>query len=157
MCLVCPIPSTYVGMPSPALGPAVLCWGNDVVSLPPHNILRPDLAVWPWHTSSIWPLSRVPNVQLYSTVCKQLTSVNASHQVLEVCIRRYASLSMSIDHINAHLEGLEQMTVQGGDWSDAECIFCFGLLTCKPFGMTGCSHVFHHSCWSTYCQVGCGL
>jgi hypothetical protein len=29
--LVCPIPSTYVGTCSPALGPAVLRYGNDVV------------------------------------------------------------------------------------------------------------------------------
>ncbi len=28
--LLCPIPSTHVGMCSPALGPAVLCYGADV-------------------------------------------------------------------------------------------------------------------------------
>ncbi len=61
--LVSPIPSTYIGMPSPALGPAVLHWGNDVASLPPHDILRPDLAVWPWHTSSVWRLSGAPKVR----------------------------------------------------------------------------------------------
>ncbi len=105
MCLVCPIPSTYVGMPSPELGPAVLRWGNDMASLPPHNILRPDSAVWPWHPSSIWSFSGLPMVQLYSTVCKQLTSVNASHLVLEVCIRRYASLSALINCVNAYMWG----------------------------------------------------
>ncbi len=72
--LVCPIPSTYVGMPSPALGPAVLCWGDDdnVASLPPHNTLRPDSAVWPWHISSIWLLLGAPKVLLYSTVVSGL-------------------------------------------------------------------------------------
>jgi hypothetical protein len=39
-CLVCPVPSTYIGMPSPALGPAVLHRGNDVASLPPHNLTQ---------------------------------------------------------------------------------------------------------------------
>ncbi len=36
--LVCPIPSTYIGMLSPASGPEVLHWGDDVESLPPHNL-----------------------------------------------------------------------------------------------------------------------
>ncbi len=39
-CLVCPVPSTYVEMPSPALGPAVLRWGNNVVSLPPQDLTQ---------------------------------------------------------------------------------------------------------------------
>ncbi len=32
--------STYIGMPSPASGPAVLQWGNDVVGLPPQNLTQ---------------------------------------------------------------------------------------------------------------------
>jgi hypothetical protein len=40
MCLVCPIPNTYVGMHSPASGPAVLQLGNDVASLPPQNLTQ---------------------------------------------------------------------------------------------------------------------
>jgi hypothetical protein len=41
---------------------AVLCYDDDVVSLPPHNLMmwqpatsEPDSMVWPYHTSSIWP------------------------------------------------------------------------------------------------------
>jgi hypothetical protein len=34
------VPSTYVGIPSPALGPAVLCQGNDVASLPPQDLTQ---------------------------------------------------------------------------------------------------------------------
>ncbi len=45
--LVCLIPSSYVGVHSPALGPAVLRQGADVASLPPQNTLRPDSVVWP--------------------------------------------------------------------------------------------------------------
>ncbi len=40
MCSVCPIPSTYIGMPSPAWGPAVLYWGDDVASLPPQTLTQ---------------------------------------------------------------------------------------------------------------------
>jgi hypothetical protein len=39
-CLVFPVPSTYLGMPSPALGPAVLCLGDDVASLPPQDLTQ---------------------------------------------------------------------------------------------------------------------
>jgi hypothetical protein len=39
-CLVCPVPSTYVGMLSPALGSAVLRCGDNVASLPPHSLTQ---------------------------------------------------------------------------------------------------------------------
>jgi hypothetical protein len=39
--------NTYVGLPSSASGPAVLCQGNDVASLPPQNTLTPDSGFWP--------------------------------------------------------------------------------------------------------------
>jgi hypothetical protein len=44
---VCPIPNTYVGMCSPALGPAVLRYGNDVAIRPRQDLPRSDSVVWP--------------------------------------------------------------------------------------------------------------
>ncbi len=38
--LVCPITSPYLGMYSPASEPAVLRWDDDVVSLPPQNLIQ---------------------------------------------------------------------------------------------------------------------
>jgi hypothetical protein len=95
----------------------------------------------------LYPLKKVYSVYWEA-------NVNAAHHVLEVCGGRYAGLSALVHHVNAYLAWLEWMTDQGGDWSDAECIFCFDLLTRQPIGMTDCSHVlFQHSCYSTYCQV----
>ncbi len=51
MCFVCPIPSTYIGM----------CSGKPAT-------LEPYSTVWPYHTSSIWPLPGASKVWLYGTV-----------------------------------------------------------------------------------------
>ncbi len=95
-CSVWPVTSTYIGMPSPTLGPAVLHWGNDVASLPPHDILRPNSAVWHWHMSSVWPLLVAPNVQLYGTVCKWLTSSRA-HKHLMISHNPMPALQQNAD------------------------------------------------------------
>ncbi len=51
--LICPVPINYVERPSPAFGPAVLRWGNDVASLPPQDLTQQSslitrLASNPW-------------------------------------------------------------------------------------------------------------
>jgi hypothetical protein len=87
------------------------------------------------------PARLYPMMKVYGVDWKA-NAITAWH-VIKACNDNYAGLGIFVELVNEYLATLEHVNKDNDDWWDAECIFCFELLTPGRVGMMICGHLFN--------------